>query len=178
MKSVWLSPSFQQQDFLSFIKFLNFFWRFDNEQHKNESDLQKSCRSLFLQIDFYDQWMLLTWRTDDFQVAKKIQNSITLQWNALSSGQSVIRFLARQTKKQQKQLTFKFHKLCYVKLFWFTYLSMFFNYHNLKKNPFYLGQNFQMKILTFDLLNYYFCHPLIKTDDLGWQSIFFLRFKN
>ncbi len=131
----------------------------------------------FFKLNFMiSEWFLLGGRTI-FKWQKKVENSITLLWNALSSGQSVIRFLARQSKKQQKQLTFKFHKLCYVKLFWFTYLSMFFNYHNLKKNPFYLGQNFRMKILTFDLLNYYFCHLLIKTDDLGWQSIFFLRFK-
>ena len=134
------------------------------------------ARYFFKLIFMISECFLLGGRTI-FKWPKINQNSITLQWNALSSGQSVIRFLARQTKKQQKQSTFKFHKSCCVKLFWFNYLSMFFNYHNLKKNPFYLGQNFQMKILTFDLLNYYFCHPLIKTDDLGWQSIFFLRFK-
>ena len=134
------------------------------------------ARYFFKLIFMISECFLLGGRTI-FKWPKKIENSITLQWNALSSGQSVIRFLARQSKKQQKQSTFKFHKSCCVKLFWFNYLSMFFNYHNLKKNPFYLGQNFQMKILTFDLLNYYFCHPLIKTDDLGWQSIFFLRFK-
>ena len=89
------------------------------------------------------------WR--NFKWPKKFKNSITLEWNALSTCQSVIQFLARKTHR--KQLISKFYEFLYLYFCITTFLITEYDIFqfNLLKNHFYLGQNFQRKCVFISL---------------------------